>query len=91
MKPAPSLWQALGALFERTIGNDTLADPPGDTTWESPVMATPGEVAVNGDDELKASPRELFAVERPHLKPLPVWAPPVYLLHQRLVDLEGLV
>jgi hypothetical protein len=42
-------------------------------------------------DDLKASPRELFARERPHLKPLPVWAPPVYLLHQRLVDLEGLV
>ncbi len=42
-------------------------------------------------DDLKASPRELFAVEQPHLKPLPVWAPPVYLLHQRLVDLEGMV
>ena len=42
-------------------------------------------------DDLKASPRELFVVERPHLKPLPVWAPPVYLLHQRLVDLEGMV
>jgi len=33
----------------------------------------------------------LFALERPHLKPLPVWAPPVYLLHQRLVDVEGFV
>ena len=42
-------------------------------------------------DDLKASPRELFAVEQPHLKPLPVWVPPVYLLHHRLVDLEGLV
>jgi transposase len=42
-------------------------------------------------DDLKASPRELFAVERPHLKPLPVWTPPVYLLHQRLVDVEGFV
>jgi len=42
-------------------------------------------------DYLKASPRELFAAERPHLKPLPVWAPPVYLLHQRLVDVEGFV
>jgi hypothetical protein len=30
-------------------------------------------------DDPKASPRELFAVERPHLKPLPVGAPPVYL------------
>lgn len=42
-------------------------------------------------DDLKASPRELFALERSHLKPLPVWAPPVYLLHQRLVDVEGFV
>jgi transposase len=42
-------------------------------------------------DDLKASPRELFAVERPHLKPLPVWVPPVYRLHQRLVDVQGYV
>ena len=42
-------------------------------------------------DDLKASPRELFAAERPHLKPLPVWVPPVYRLHQRLVDVEGYV
>jgi len=25
------------------------------------------------------------------LKPLPVWVPPVYLLHQRLVDMQGYV
>ncbi|HUI44311.1 MAG TPA: IS21 family transposase [Terriglobia bacterium] len=42
-------------------------------------------------DDLKSSPRELFALERSYLKPLPVWAPPVYLLHQRLVDVEGFV
>src|SRR2546429_485404 len=30
-------------------------------------------------DDLKASPRELFAVEQPHLRPLPLWVPPVYL------------
>jgi transposase len=41
--------------------------------------------------ELKGSPRDLFAVEQSHLKPLPVWVPPVYLLHQRLVDVEGYV
>lgn len=40
---------------------------------------------------LKASPRELFAVEQPYLKPLPIWVPPVYVLHQRIVDLEGYV
>jgi len=42
-------------------------------------------------DDLKASPRELFAVEQPHLKPLPLWVPPVYLLHHRLVDVQGYV
>jgi len=40
---------------------------------------------------LKASPRELFAAEQPHLRPLPLWVPPVYALHQRIVDLEGYV
>ena len=40
---------------------------------------------------LRAVPRELFAVERLHLKPLPVWIPEVYRLHQRLVDVEGYV
>ena len=38
---------------------------------------------------LRASPRELFAVERPELKPLPLWVPEVYLLHHRIVDVEG--
>lgn len=42
-------------------------------------------------DDLKASPRELFAVEQPHLRPLPIWVPPVYLLHHRLVDVQGYV
>ena len=40
---------------------------------------------------LRAVPRELFAVERLHLKPLPVWIPDVYRLHPRLVDIEGYV
>ncbi len=40
---------------------------------------------------IRAVPRELFAVERVHLKPLPVWIPEVYRLHQRLVDLEGYI
>jgi hypothetical protein len=38
---------------------------------------------------LRASPRELFAVERPELRPLPLWVPEVYLLHHRIVDIEG--
>ncbi len=40
---------------------------------------------------LHASPRELFAVEQPHLLPLPIWVPDVYLLHHRIVDVEGYV
>ena len=40
---------------------------------------------------LRAVPRESFAVERLHLKPLPAWIPEAYRLHQRLVDVEGYV
>jgi transposase len=40
---------------------------------------------------IRAVPRELFAVERPHLKPLPAWIPEVYRVHQRMVDVEGYV
>lgn len=40
---------------------------------------------------LHASPRELFAAERPHLRPLPLFVPEVYALHHRLVDGEGYV
>jgi len=40
---------------------------------------------------IRAVPRELFAIERIHLKPLPAWIPEVYRLHQRTVDVEGYV
>jgi Homeodomain-like domain len=40
---------------------------------------------------IRAVPRELFAIERQHLKPLPAWIPEVYRLHQRTVDVEGYV
>jgi hypothetical protein len=40
---------------------------------------------------IRAVPRELFAVERLPLKPLPAWIPEVYRLHQRLVDVEGYI
>jgi hypothetical protein len=40
---------------------------------------------------IRAVPRELFAMERLHLKPLPSWIPEVYRLHQRLVDVEGYI
>ena len=40
---------------------------------------------------IRAVPRELFAVERLHLRPLPAWIPEVYRLQQRLVDIEGYI
>jgi transposase len=40
---------------------------------------------------LHASPRDLFAVDRVAMKPLPEWVPEVYALHQRIVDTEGYV
>jgi hypothetical protein len=40
---------------------------------------------------IRAVPRELFAVERSRLKPLPAWIPEVYRLQQRMVDMEGYV
>jgi transposase len=40
---------------------------------------------------IRAVPRELFAVERLQLKPLPAWIPEVYRLHHRLVDVEGYI
>src|SRR5215211_5212956 len=40
---------------------------------------------------IRAVPRELFAVERLRLKPLPAWIPEVYRLHPRTVDVEGYV
>jgi len=40
---------------------------------------------------LRAVPTELFAAERPHLKPLPIFVPEPYQTHCRTVDLEGYV
>ena len=40
---------------------------------------------------LHASRRDLFAVERPQLTPLPAWVPAVYQLHHRIVDTAGYV
>jgi len=42
-------------------------------------------------DKLKASRRDLFAVEKLQLLPLPAWIPDVYALHQRIVDVYGFV
>src|ERR1035441_5114449 len=48
---------------------------------------------VNGTykKHLRAVPRELFAMEQQHLRPLPAWVPEVYRLHERMVDVEGYV
>jgi hypothetical protein len=49
--------------------------------------------AVNAkySSKLGASRQELFAVEATTLRPLPVWVPEVYQLHDRYVDAEGYV
>jgi transposase len=41
--------------------------------------------------QLKATPRELFAVDHPALRRLPRWIPEPYLVHERLVDIEGYI
>lgn len=40
---------------------------------------------------IRAIPIELFAAERPHLKPLPIYIPDPCLINLRTVDLEGYV
>ena len=40
---------------------------------------------------LQASALEIFAKEQPHLVPRPEWVPDVYVLHHRVVDIEGFV
>jgi len=42
-------------------------------------------------NKLHASRRELFALERPALKPLPLYLPEVYQIFTRIVDAEGYV
>lgn len=43
------------------------------------------------NDWLKAVPWSLFTVERPVLRPLPVFIPEVYTVHERKVDVEGYI
>jgi hypothetical protein len=40
---------------------------------------------------IRAVPRDLFAIERPHLRPLPLHVPEVHDVHSRRVDVEGYV
>jgi hypothetical protein len=37
---------------------------------------------------IRARPTELYATERCHLKPLPVWVPEPYRLHHRVADIK---
>jgi hypothetical protein len=62
--------------------------------WES--LNTQARIWCDQDNarprrHLHASPRELFATERLHLRPLPVHVPEVYRIHERVVDTEGYV
>src|SRR5260370_1537599 len=64
------------------------------SSWEE-LNQRPREWCAKGTStykkHIRAIPRELFSVERLHLKPLPAWIPEVYRLQQRLVDIEGYV
>ena len=40
---------------------------------------------------LHAKPLELLATERPMMKPLPIWIPDPYVLHHRIVSVDGYV
>jgi transposase len=40
---------------------------------------------------LGAAPRELYALEKPSLNPLPIWVPDVYLMYRRTVDTRAYV
>jgi hypothetical protein len=61
------------------------------TTLNSQARAWCDQVNASYKKHIRAVPRELFAVERPLLKPLPIWVPEVYRLHHRIVDVEGYV
>ena len=50
-----------------------------------------GRVNATYKKHIRAVPGELYAAERPLLKPLPAWLPEVYRLHNRIVDVEGYV
>jgi len=59
--------------------------------WNRQAVQWCGKVNDRPKRHLKASPRELFATELPHLVPLPDWVPEVYQIHPRIVDVEGYV
>lgn len=71
--------------FEAGRKGDDLGD------WNRQALDWCEKVNATHKRHLKASPRELFAIEQSHLIPLPDWIPEVYRIHQRVVDSEGYV
>lgn len=59
--------------------------------WNRQALAWCDRVNASFKKHLRASPRDLFLAEQPHLIPLPEWIPEVYELQQRVIDLEGYV
>jgi hypothetical protein len=70
------------------LAGRTVADLP-DRNGQARVFCD--KVNATRKKHLHARPRELFAAERPHLRPLPLCVPEVSALHHRLVDVEGCV
>src|SRR5712692_4314006 len=70
------------------LAGRTFADLP---DLNAQARAFCDKVNATAKRHLHASPRELFATERAHLRPLPLFVSEVYALHHRLVDVEGYV
>lgn len=49
------------------------------------------KISAKHNSKLHAAPRELFALERTKMEPLPAFLPEPYQLHHRIVDVEGYV
>ena len=78
----------------RSTSSKTTFSPPHISTWadlNTQARQWCDRVNATYKKHLRAIPRELYAIERLHLKPLPAWIPEVYRLHQRIVDTEGYV
>ena len=75
----------------RYIENNFEAGRTGEdfADWNGQAVAWCDRDNARSRRSLGASPRELFAAERPYLLPLPGFIPEVYRLHHRTVDGEG--
>lgn len=59
--------------------------------WNRQALEFCDQVNARRKRHLRASPRQLFVDEQPHLVALPEWIPPVYRIHQRIVGIEGYI